>query len=262
MLDRVTWLDRLPARIDGAIVLNEVLDAVPPHVVVRRDGAWLERGVALRDGAARARRAAARGRRAARAGRRRAFRPTVDYASEINPAAEALVGALARRLAHGATARHRLRLPARRVLPPAARRGHADGATTAIACYADVAAAARPRRPHRARRLHRDRRGRRARGAARRRLRVAGRVPARLRHPRGARALRRAGRAPPTCAKPPPCSSSCRPPRWASSSRCSRSRAATTLRGRASRSPTARHACDEHAGVDGAGATSMKVAMK
>jgi SAM-dependent MidA family methyltransferase len=44
--NRVVWLDRLPAAISGAVVANEVLDALPVHVAVRRNGVWLERGVA------------------------------------------------------------------------------------------------------------------------------------------------------------------------------------------------------------------------
>jgi SAM-dependent MidA family methyltransferase len=97
---RVAWLERLPARVDGAIVMNEVLDAVPPHVVVRRDGRWLERGVTVRDGAlALDERPLATGPLRAVAEAR--FPPIVDYASEVNPAAEALVGALARKLSAG-----------------------------------------------------------------------------------------------------------------------------------------------------------------
>ena len=42
----VEWLDRLPATIEGVVVMNEVLDAVAPRVIARRDGAWFERGVA------------------------------------------------------------------------------------------------------------------------------------------------------------------------------------------------------------------------
>ena len=46
----VEWLDALPSSIDGAVLMNEVLDAIPPHVVARRDGRWFERGVADGDG--------------------------------------------------------------------------------------------------------------------------------------------------------------------------------------------------------------------
>jgi SAM-dependent MidA family methyltransferase len=81
--------------------MNEVLDALPVRIVVRRDRRWLERGVVrvgdgfafddrpLHDDALRAT-AAAR------------FPRDSDYASEINLAAEALVHDVALRLASGA----------------------------------------------------------------------------------------------------------------------------------------------------------------
>jgi SAM-dependent MidA family methyltransferase len=97
---RVEWLDVLPATIDGAVVMNEVLDAIPPYLISRRQGEWYERGVAcadtlrweerpLRDEAL----------RAAAVDR---FPAIGDYASEINPAAEALVEDVGRRMAGGA----------------------------------------------------------------------------------------------------------------------------------------------------------------
>src|SRR5688572_27718799 len=98
---RVEWIDSLPAHIDGTIVMNEVLDAVPVHVVARRAGSWFELGVedqdgslmlaprALVDGALR-RHAAAR------------FPTEGDYQSELGLAAEALVESLGRRLRRGA----------------------------------------------------------------------------------------------------------------------------------------------------------------
>jgi SAM-dependent MidA family methyltransferase len=99
---RVEWLASVPPKIDGAVVLNEVLDAIPPHVVARRDGVVRERGVVWSD--------AAPGfgfddrpappRLAALAAAR--FPPTIDYLSEVNPAAEALVETIGRRLAGGA----------------------------------------------------------------------------------------------------------------------------------------------------------------
>jgi SAM-dependent MidA family methyltransferase len=42
---RVQWLDRLPERFSGVIVGNEVLDALPVHLVVRREKGDFERGV-------------------------------------------------------------------------------------------------------------------------------------------------------------------------------------------------------------------------
>lgn len=44
---RVRWLDTLPERFAGAIVANEVLDVMPVHLVVARDGLLFERGVAV-----------------------------------------------------------------------------------------------------------------------------------------------------------------------------------------------------------------------
>jgi SAM-dependent MidA family methyltransferase len=91
----------VPPAIDGAVVMNELLDAVPPHLVARRGDRWLERGVRregerfawaerpLEDDGLRAR-AAAR------------FPAAGDYESELNPAAEALVEEVGRRLSAGA----------------------------------------------------------------------------------------------------------------------------------------------------------------
>jgi SAM-dependent MidA family methyltransferase len=99
----VRWIERLPPDIDGVVVLNEVLDAIAPRVVARRDGAWYERGVTWRDAAfAWDERALADPKLLAIA--RKRFPPEQDYASEVNPAAEALVATLASRLRAGAIA--------------------------------------------------------------------------------------------------------------------------------------------------------------
>lgn len=45
LLDRVCWLDALPEKFSGAVVANEVLDALPVHLVHWRDSALAERGV-------------------------------------------------------------------------------------------------------------------------------------------------------------------------------------------------------------------------
>src|SRR5215831_7593040 len=47
---RVRWLDAPPRAFRGALVANEVLDAMPVHAVAWRDGGVMERGVALRHG--------------------------------------------------------------------------------------------------------------------------------------------------------------------------------------------------------------------
>src|ERR1700682_1307069 len=43
----VQWLSALPQRFRGVIIANEVVDAMPVHAVAWRNGAILERGVAL-----------------------------------------------------------------------------------------------------------------------------------------------------------------------------------------------------------------------
>jgi SAM-dependent MidA family methyltransferase len=98
---RVEWIDALPARWDGVVVMNEVLDAIPPHVLVRRGGRWSERGVVrCGDGFAIEDRPLGPGPLRALAESR--FPGAIDYVSEVNPAAEALVEDLGRRAGSGA----------------------------------------------------------------------------------------------------------------------------------------------------------------
>ncbi|TVO54775.1 class I SAM-dependent methyltransferase [Denitromonas halophila] len=47
LAERVRWIDALPEHFSGAVVANEVLDVMPVHVLVWRDGAVFERGVAI-----------------------------------------------------------------------------------------------------------------------------------------------------------------------------------------------------------------------
>ncbi|MFZ2525305.1 MAG: SAM-dependent methyltransferase, partial [Candidatus Ferrigenium altingense] len=49
LMDRIHWLDTLPEKFSGAVVANEVLDALPVHLVHWRDSALTERGVAIGD---------------------------------------------------------------------------------------------------------------------------------------------------------------------------------------------------------------------
>ncbi|WP_418318404.1 class I SAM-dependent methyltransferase [Piscinibacter sakaiensis] len=48
--DRVRWLDELPAAIDGLVVGNEVLDAMPVQLLHFDGERWFERGVASGEG--------------------------------------------------------------------------------------------------------------------------------------------------------------------------------------------------------------------
>ena len=100
-MERFVWIDRLPDRIRGFVVANEVLDVVPFALVHRRNGDWLERGVILTEVGF------AFDDQPLREGelRRRAesvFPPgDYDYLSEINLAAEALVRTVASKLDAG-----------------------------------------------------------------------------------------------------------------------------------------------------------------
>ncbi|MDR2030702.1 MAG: SAM-dependent methyltransferase [Azoarcus sp.] len=47
LVEHVHWLDDLPPAFSGAVVANEVLDAMPLHAIAVRGGAIFERGVAL-----------------------------------------------------------------------------------------------------------------------------------------------------------------------------------------------------------------------
>ena len=50
LLPRVHWLEHLPERFDGLVLANEVLDAMPVHLVVWNADAICERGVGVEDG--------------------------------------------------------------------------------------------------------------------------------------------------------------------------------------------------------------------
>ena len=100
-LQRVRWIDALPERWSGAVLANEVLDAVPAHLVARRGGEWFERGVTVEAGAR-----LVFADRPLQAGRLRSmaqsrFPAEGEYVSEVNPAAEALVASIAERCARG-----------------------------------------------------------------------------------------------------------------------------------------------------------------
>ena len=95
---RVHWVSRLPARMQGVVVGNEVLDAMPVKILARVGGVWHERGVvwdAAADGFAWQDRATE-------------LRPPDevrgehDYVTEIHPQGEAFVRTLADRIEAGA----------------------------------------------------------------------------------------------------------------------------------------------------------------
>ena len=92
---RVAWAQELPARIDGVVVGNEVLDAMPARLLAFDGARWHERGVALHEGAL------------AFADRPTDARPpgegpfAAGTVTEIHPQAQAFVATLAERLGRG-----------------------------------------------------------------------------------------------------------------------------------------------------------------
>ena len=106
LLARVHWLDALPENFSGAVFANEVLDALPVHLVRWRDSSLFERGV-VNEGAG----FAWQERDISDAALRdvaQAVRPELveampdDYLSEIGLAAHGLIQSLASRLEVGA----------------------------------------------------------------------------------------------------------------------------------------------------------------
>ena len=94
--ERVSWVSELPLRMQGVVVGNEVLDAMPVKLLARVAGVWCERGVVLHQDAL------------ALAERPTALRPPVevagahDYITEIHLQGEGFVRTLADRLTRGA----------------------------------------------------------------------------------------------------------------------------------------------------------------
>lgn len=99
LCDRVEWLAALPENFDGVIVGNEVLDALPVHVVAWRKAGLFERGVGWQDGFAWVEQPLP-------SGELRTLAESIDlaegYVSEISLAGPALVRSLAGTLRRGA----------------------------------------------------------------------------------------------------------------------------------------------------------------
>ncbi len=94
--DKVQWLDAWPSQMQGVVIGNEVLDAMPVKLLVRIKGQWHERGVALEEDAF------------VWQDRPTALRPPLDialshdYLTEIHPQQEAFIQTLADCLQCGA----------------------------------------------------------------------------------------------------------------------------------------------------------------
>jgi SAM-dependent MidA family methyltransferase len=99
LLDRVVWLERLPETFAGLILANEVLDAMPVHLVRWLNGEVFERGVIDQTGEF-----AWQDQRLLEGPllqAARAIDPGPDYLSEINLTAPAWIASLANRLERG-----------------------------------------------------------------------------------------------------------------------------------------------------------------
>ena len=98
--EQVQWADRLPDTLEGVVLGNEVLDAMPVQLLCRQQGRWHERGVTLAD--------ASDVRSWVWADRLTELRPPVeiagdhDYLTEIHPQAESFIRTLADRWTRGA----------------------------------------------------------------------------------------------------------------------------------------------------------------
>jgi SAM-dependent MidA family methyltransferase len=106
LTNRVQWLDALPRDFRGVIIANEVLDALPAHVVAWRGNDVSEHGVTgnAHDGFSWAERPASGALLDAALviSGATGLRDEESYVSEINLAAAALIGSLANSLARGA----------------------------------------------------------------------------------------------------------------------------------------------------------------
>jgi SAM-dependent MidA family methyltransferase len=98
-LHRVVWLDQLPDNFSGVMLGNEVLDAMPVHLVAWRDDGIYERGVSSQTGTF------VWNERPLTAGPlfevARVLAPPPGYVSEINPAARGFIATLAQTLKQG-----------------------------------------------------------------------------------------------------------------------------------------------------------------
>ncbi len=98
---KVQWVDALPEQLSGVVVGNEVLDAMPVQLLVRKRGVWHERGVVWRADTASP---------LQWDDRETDLRPPVeiagehDYLTEIHSQAEAFVATLADRFKAGEAA--------------------------------------------------------------------------------------------------------------------------------------------------------------
>ncbi|MFL6565461.1 MAG: class I SAM-dependent methyltransferase [Burkholderiales bacterium] len=96
---RAQWLERLPERIRGVVIANEVVDAMPVHALAWRENGIMERGISLSENQLVWREKAAQGELLEQASKIQVDAP---YESEIGLVAQAWMRELAARLEEGA----------------------------------------------------------------------------------------------------------------------------------------------------------------
>ena len=98
LMQRVEWLNELPTKFEGVVMANEVLDAIPVHMVHVEKQGLSERGVAWRDGFIWQDKVTTRKDLLAAAAKQHLAE---GYITEFCPAASGLIASLARMLQRG-----------------------------------------------------------------------------------------------------------------------------------------------------------------
>lgn len=96
--EKLIWLDSLPTSFRGMVLGNEVLDAIPVHIVGKQQGMLIERGVVWQDGFAWEDKPLAA---SSLSNDVAALELPEDYITELSPAATGLIHSLANCLTHG-----------------------------------------------------------------------------------------------------------------------------------------------------------------
>jgi SAM-dependent MidA family methyltransferase len=99
IFDRLVWLDTLPTAFCGMVLGNEVLDAIPVHLVGKQQGVLVERGVVWQEGFAWQDKPLTAG---SLFNDVAALQLPEGYITELSPAATGLIKSLANCLTHGA----------------------------------------------------------------------------------------------------------------------------------------------------------------
>ena len=98
LIQRVEWLNELPVKFQGVVMANEVLDAIPVHMVHVEKQGLSERGVAWRDGFVWQDKVMTREDLLEASAKQRLAE---GYITEFCPAASGLIASLAHMLQHG-----------------------------------------------------------------------------------------------------------------------------------------------------------------